>query len=150
MVSRDRIFGRYGKYRVVRFRPEHAHRIVERGDDVTDAKNVSCVPGPSVTLLRGSDVVACIGIRHLWNGVGDGWVLTSPLVHECPKLFMEIMRRGIDGLREIGYHRIGANVLQSFSASSKWIERLGFEFEGVAWGLGPNGEDYFRYGRLLR
>jgi hypothetical protein len=150
MSRPQQIIGRYGAYRVIRFRPEHAHRIMERGHDVTDAKNVQHIPGPSITILKADAVVACIGVRILWNGVGDGWVLTSPLVHECPKLFMDMMKRGIDWLRRHGYHRIGANVLQSFSESCRWIERLGFEFEGVAWALGPNGEDYYRYGRVLK
>lgn len=144
------IFGTHGEYRVVRFRAAHAHRIRERGLDVTDAAEVR---GRHVgfTIMRGHEVVACVGFRHVWPGVCEGWALTSPLVHGCPALFTDLARRGCQWLFRHGYHRIGASALLSFGPARRWLERhLGFEFEGPAWAAGPHGEDYARYSLTRR
>lgn len=145
----QRFMGTFGPYRVVHFRPEHAHAIVERGFDVSNAKSVRGRPGPAFSVLRGGEVTACAGAVPLWPGVCTGWALTSAGVYGCGCFFTELVRRSIDWLRRRGFHRVQADVLMSFPAAARWARHLGFEFEGVAWALGPNGEDYFRYGRVL-
>jgi hypothetical protein len=104
-----------------------------------------------ITIFKGAQVVACIGVRPLWAGVGEGWVLTSPLVHECPKLLTVITLRGLEWLeRNRGYHRIGAHVLVGFNAAEEWAELLGFKREGDAPGYGPKGENFSHYGRVCQ
>jgi hypothetical protein len=104
-----------------------------------------------LTLFKGSAVVACAGVRPLWAGVGEGWVLTSALVHECPELFTEVVQRGLDWLeRNGGYHRIGAHVLDGFTAAELWAVSLGFTYEGNAPAYGPKGENFSHYGRVCR
>lgn len=143
-----RILGHWGKYTVRRFRPSHAAEIQQRE---YDAKADEAIAGRMIglTIFKGKDIVACMGIRPLWRGVGEGWVLTSPLVEECPKFLTAVTLRGLLWLeRNQGYHRIGAHVLVSFTAAHKWAERLGFKIEGPAPGYGPNGEDFVHYGRV--
>jgi len=104
-----------------------------------------------VTIFKGAEVVACMGVRPLWKGVGEGWVLTSPLVHECPKLLTVTALKALEWLeRNKGYHRIGAHVLDGFGAAEDWAVALGFEYEGQAPGYGPNGENFAHYGRVCR
>lgn len=150
-MSREdrRILGTWGPYSVRRFRAEHAARIQQRGHDVKASTPKTRFVG--FTLFKGAEIVACGGVRHLWQGVGEGWVLTSPLVHECPRLFTVLALRGLEWLhRTKGYHRIGAHVLVGFNAAEKWANRLGFHREGPADGYGPNGEDFIHYGRVWR
>lgn len=150
-MSRDprRILGTWGQYSVRRFRAEHSARIQQRGLDVKSTAPKARFVG--FTIFKGADVVACVGVRHLWRGVGEGWVLTSPLVHECPKLFTVLTMRGLEWLhRTKGYHRIGAHVLDGFSAAESWAKALGFSKEGPAPAYGPNGEDFTHYGRVWR
>ncbi len=152
MSSREerRILGQWGKYTVRRFRPWHMAAIQQRQYDVkVDGQPTAKVLG--FTILKGQDVVACVGVRDLWKGVGEGWVLTSPLVHECPKLFTALTLRGLRWLeRNRGYHRIGARVITSFVEAQRWAEALGFEFEGPEFAVGPGKEDFYRYGRVCR
>lgn len=151
-MSREdrRVLGRFGAYTVRRFRPAHAAMMDQRAHDVkSEGKPEGRHLG--LTIFKGSEVVACMGIRPLWAGVGEGWVLTSPLVHECPKLFTTLALRGLAWLeRNKGYHRIGAHVLVGFNAAEEWAVALGFQYEGKAPGYGPGGQDFSHYGRVCR
>jgi hypothetical protein len=152
MSSREdrRILGAWGQYTVRRLRPWHVAAIQQRPYDVkTDGAPTFKAVG--FTILKGKEIVACVGTRDMWRGVCEGWVLTSPLVHECPKLFTALTLRGLRWLEQNkGYHRIGARVLQSFTEAQRWAGLLGFEFEGPEWAVGPGKEDFFRYGRVHR
>ena len=143
-----RILGRWGKYTVRRFCRHHAAMIEQRAFDVKSPR------GPQehytgVSIFKGREIAACMGVRPLWGGVGEGWVLTSELVSECPKLLTSITLRCLDWLhRNQGYHRIGAHVSVNFTAAIAWAKALGFEIEGYAPGYGPGGEDFIHFGRV--
>lgn len=145
-----RVLGQWGEYEVRRFRPAHVAILEERQHDEKPASAPSGRP-TGITIFRGAAIVACAGIRPLWPGVGEGWVLTGALVHECPDVFTEIILRGLRWLeRNQGYHRIGAHVRCSFPAAAKWAEALGFKYEGLAPAFGIDGGDYLHYGRVSR
>lgn len=144
------MLGRFGKYTVRRFRPWHMAALQRRPYDPRhDGETPARLLG--VTILKGKEVVACIGARELWPGNCEGWVLTSNLVHECPKFFHAVTLRGLLWLeRNRGVRRIGAHVVKGWPDAKKWAERLGFTYEGEAPCYGPGGEDFFHYGRVRR
>ena len=145
-----RIMGWWGPYQVRRFRPRHVAALAQRGLDIFVPQ---VGPGRHVgfTIFKGKEAVACIGFRHKWGRVCEGWVLTSNLVVQCPKLLHKLTLHGLEWMeRRRGVNRTGARVLVDFTTAQEWALRLGFTFEGLEPRGGPNGEDFFKYGRLAK
>jgi hypothetical protein len=128
---------------------EHDRRAVAFGDDLVARGNAYLRSGPSFTGIQKGRIVVIAGIVRLWTGVGGGWSLTSPLVEKLPVAFHRAVRRNILELEEkLCLHRLQITVQASHVVSQRWVERLGFRFEGVLKKYGPDGEDYLLFARV--
>ena len=100
--------------------------------------------GPCVTAFDGDQVILCGGvIPQLKNGVC--WALLSSeagrhmsYLHYATKRFLSAWN----------WQRLEATVEENFLAGCRWVELLGFKFEGKMPKYGPNGETHLRYGRV--
>jgi hypothetical protein len=128
---------------------EHDQRAVAFGDDLVARGNAYLRSGPAYTGLHEGRVVVVAGIVKLWMGVGGGWSLTSPLVEKFPVSFHRAVWRNILKSEEnLCLHRLQITVQASHIVSQSWVERLGFQFEGVLKKYGPDGEDYLLFARV--
>jgi hypothetical protein len=106
------------------------------------AKNLST--GPAYTLTNGIPI-ACGGILPLWKGVGEGWVVTSSLVEKYPITFAKtIWRETIRLIKSMDLERIQTVVDAEHTVSQRWVERMGFESEGLMKKY-LGGRDFIRY-----
>jgi hypothetical protein len=106
------------------------------------ARNLS--RGPAFTLTNGIPI-ACGGVLPLWKGVGEGWVVSSPLVEKHSFLFARTAWRKIMELVEtMDLVRLQTLVDAEYRVSRRWVERMGFVNEGVMRKY-LGGRDYIRY-----
>jgi len=77
---------------------------------------------------------------------GDLWLIPSIYVNKYPltifKVASSYISNAIDTLK---LHRVQAIIMQP---EVKWIEKLGFEREGLLRKFGPNKEDKYIYARV--
>jgi hypothetical protein len=143
--------------RIVPFEPRHLARIapgpferlaVEGIEFDWPASGVA-IPGPAFTLIDSDGTpLGAGGLVPLWRGVVQGWVFASDQLRRRPLVLHRAVRRGLAMAETgLGLHRIQITVHEDFAASRRWVERLGFRFEGRMPGYGPNRDTYLRYAR---
>ena len=103
--------------------------------------------GPAFTGLFEGEIIACGGVLPFWKGMGEAWLVTSPLVE---KFKLSLAKSVHDKLEEIikkmKLERVQTLVDGEHITGQKFIERLGFINEtpnGMRKYLG--GRTYYRY-----
>ncbi|ANS03923.1 putative acetyltransferase [uncultured Mediterranean phage uvDeep-CGR2-AD3-C191] len=95
-------------------------------------------------------ILFCAGVTELWPGVGQGWVLPSRLVKKYPKLFHHRLKRVLLPIfRSKGFHRVQTTCAVD-ATRIQWLERIGFEREGLMRGYGPGKEDMLMFAWLRK
>lgn len=113
----------------------------------TVARNL--LKGMAVTGFNSGEIIACGGIVPLWKGVGEAWVVTSPLVKRYPFSFMKVVwKRLIIFMKIMELERVQTTVDAEHEVSLKWIERMGFVNEGLMKRY-VNGRDFYRYALIV-
>lgn len=106
--------------------------------------------GMAFTEVCKDGVIACGGVLPIWKGVGEGWAITSDLVCKYPFSFAKIVHKKLgEIIRYYKLDRVQTVVHSEFKTSIKWIERMGFKYEGEM----PKyiaGMTYFRYAWIRR
>lgn len=93
------------------------------------------------------EILACAGVTPLWRGVGEVWLVGSPMMPAYGFPLARLMVRTIRGLRTLGkFNRLQAVVRRDFGVGHRFIKTLGFKIEGLMERYGPEGADYVRYG----
>lgn len=140
--------------RVVPFLPYHVDLLRAQGVQGAQLRAVSHVPaqyasvarpeGPAVTAFDGEKIVICGGIAKYSANSGICWALLSAdsgnhmlFLHRAVKRFITLTP----------WRRLEATVEKGFGAGCRWVELLGFRFEGEMLKYGEDGETHIRYGR---
>jgi hypothetical protein len=103
----------------------------------------------SFTAIEDGKVYACGGLIEEWHGVARAWML---ITGEMNGKFMPIHRavkRAINANLGTAFHRIEMSVLKHHEEGCRWANMLGFEFEGLARKYSPDGEDFYKYARVV-
>lgn len=104
------------------------------------------IVGPAYTCIDRKKILFCAGIIILWRGVGESWSLCDVEVKNYPRevlfyqkecLFKEIEANKL--------HRIQAHCLTTWRSGYRFLERLGFEREGLVRKYDSEGRDYYLY-----
>lgn len=139
--------------RVAPFEPYHLDLLRAQGVQPAQAAVVSLVPstyaslarpaGPALTAWRPDGrIVVCGGIltyspRHgmLWGVLADDAGQHMLALHRMVRRF----------LGTVPQRRIEATVEEGFRPGCRWLELLGFDYEGLMRGFGDLGETHLRY-----
>jgi hypothetical protein len=101
--------------------------------------------GMAYTLTTNGEIIACGGVMPFWKGVGEAWVVTSPLVEKYRLAFAKVVHNKLSEIiRRNGYERVQTCVHADFMSSRRWVERMGFKPEGLMKKY-IGGQDYVRY-----
>lgn len=136
------------------FRTEHLQALISQGVQPSQLHQVSHVPatyasvarppGLSLTARDGEAIVLCGGIIPSAH-VGILWAVLAAdagrhmlWLHRATQRFLTLQR----------WQRIEATVEEGFPAGCRWLELLGFEFEGRMRAFGVDGETHLRYARV--
>jgi hypothetical protein len=105
--------------------------------------------GPAFSVFKGKELIGCGGIGLYWSGVGEAWLILSDKVSQYPFSLHRIVCKALeDIIREEHLHRVQTVVPYGHARARKWIERLGFEYEGMMPKYGPDASWFLRYGRI--
>jgi hypothetical protein len=150
-----------GNVRVEPFQPYHLELLRAQGVQREQQRELSIVPaayasigapaGPKVTAFDGDKVILCGGIALMQPAtlehaaVGQCWAVLAERasrhmqwLHYATKRFITMDK----------WRRLEASVEKDFRAGCRWVELLGFEYEGEMRGYGSNGETHLRYARV--
>lgn len=128
---------------LVPFKTWHAERLtrqanLEQWRGMAPHELLTLKKGEAVTLMADGEIVACGGIVRVWQGFGELWVMTGPLVYRYPVALVKagrlLVRMACD------YRRIQATCLETTPNGCKLLEKLGLKYEYTMAGAGPNGE----------
>lgn len=143
---------------LVPFRPEHLLRAELKDDEL---KYMEMMPewyeyiidtafaDLSWSFCRLGQVACMFGIRPLWPGVGEVWMI--PTVHTS-RSAIALIKGGIHILdyiqEEYGVRRLQITVRSSNRTAYKYAEKMYFKIEGLMELFGPEGEDYYMMARI--
>lgn len=106
-------------------------------------------PGMAYTAFDNGHVICSAGIKKLWFGVGEAWIVSSWRIREKPIGVIKAIRARFDDIIETNeLHRVQAAVRADWDEAVRFAEYLDFKNEGLMRGYGVDGRDYFRYARV--
>ena len=137
------------------FKPFHIALLRAQGVQSAQLREVSIVPlnyesvaqplGPAVTVFDSGRVILCGGIVIQAPGRGECWALMSA---EAGRHLLWLTRAIERFTTMQEWQRLEASVEKGFRDGCRWVELLGFEFEGEMKAYGLNGETHLRYARI--
>ena len=93
-------------------------------------------------------ILACYGLTAAFPGVADAWAVFSLQGLKYGKEITEDVLFWLErSVEEFGLRRVQAQAYEEHDAAHRWLERLGFEFEGKLKKFGMRGETCWMYGR---
>jgi len=137
------------------FEPEHALmlpvREIEQGmkdnEDFVKWVEINNTPGTSYSGFVGDTLLGCGGIKLLWHGVGEAWVLFSPEVVNHKVGVYRVVTEYLEKIiKDNNLHRVQAHVRCDFDIAVRFAENMGFKIEGRLFGFNPDGTDSYIYG----
>ncbi len=119
--------------KVVDYHPDHIKSLGKCPSELflEDAR-------PAITLMTDDgEVIACGGLRILYGGVAESWVIAGPLAEKHPLALCKATKEYMDRwVKEYGLRQLTASVDYADRKACRWAYWLGFDTV-----LG----EYFRY-----
>jgi hypothetical protein len=143
--------------RVQPYQPDDFFKIIRRAYEIQtlfelpDPISVSqaFMTGPGYTAYVKDDILLCAGVMIIWKGLGEAWVVTSPLIHKYPILSTKGVVYFLNKIiKDNNLERVQAVVQKDHEMANRWIKVLGFKPEGHM----PNyraGKTFIRYAKVI-
>ena len=91
-------------------------------------------------------VLAVVGIFPRWHGVAEAWAHLSEESLKHPITLWRAVKGFLaEGIERYSLWRVQAVVDSGHEAGHRFIQRLGFQYEGVMRGYGPTRRDHALY-----
>ena len=145
-------------YRIVPYKTQHGDEMIEFGlndklmdidANFTENRIDFALVGLSFTLLHNNNPVCSGGIVPLWNGVAEGWVISSKRIYKERIRASRLIRKRTDLLCAANkIWRLQTAVKSNFKTGLRFAEFLGFKNEGLMRAYGPDKTDYYRMARI--
>ena len=137
------------------FKPYHIQLLAAQGVQASQLRQVSHVPasyaslarvpGPALTARDGERIVLCGGVVPMGPTMGVLWAVLS----EAAGAYMVRLHRGTERFLAINPpRRLEATVEKGFPQGCRWLELLGFTYEGEMPAYGLDGETHLRFGKV--
>ncbi len=105
--------------------------------------------GLSITAIINDEIVGCGGIRKLWDGVGEIWLMLSPQTAKYPIRTYECIKEGFEKLIEDNdFVRLQGWCRKGFAKAHTLFRHLGFKPEGIARKYTPDQCDCILYSNV--
>ena len=90
------------------------------------------------------------GMKMLWNGVADGWVIATKDVLDHPILVAKAIKKDFARIaREHGIWRVQTAIRANYTTGLKFAKWLGLKEEGLMKKFGFDGSDQYMYARIF-
>lgn len=105
--------------------------------------------GTCVTGWVDGEIIGIAGLDKLWEGVGNMWMMLTPLVDKHLKESYKCIRQGMKKLiEENNLRRIQSYGRTDFPECHILFDHLGFKAEGIARKYTPDGVDCVMYAKV--
>ena len=145
-------------FEIVPYQVQHGNDMIEFGlndklmdiDASFEENRIDfAIPGLSFTLLHNNMPVCSGGIYPLWNGVAEGWVISSKRIFKNRIRSARLIKKRTEILCAANQiWRLQTAVKANFNTGIRFAEFLGFKNEGVMRAYGPDKSDYLRMARI--
>ncbi len=106
--------------------------------------------GLAYTCMINNEPVAAAGMKMIWNGVAEGWVIATNKIWDHPLLVAKAIKKNFARLaKENNIKRVQTAVRQDYDTGIKFAEWLGLENEGLMRNFGFDGSHQYRYARIF-
>ena len=141
-------------YRIIPYLKEHGDQIIALGMNnklmeidasFTDNRIDTAIPGLSFTLLADNNIILAGGIIPIWNGVAEGWVMSSKRVFNHKIRAASAVKKRLDYLCiNNNIRRLQTAVKEDFLTGVRFAEWLGLQKEGLMKYYGLDQTNYWR------
>jgi hypothetical protein len=101
------------------------------------------------TIRHHDAVIGVLGCSPLWKGRADVWSVLGNGIKKCPKDFSKMVGILLNAHQEtLLLSRLECHVRADYGVGQKWIERFGFNREGLMKKFLPCGGDAYLYARV--
>ena len=126
-------------------------KLMEIDASFTENRIDIAVPGLSYTLLFNNHPVLSGGIYPLWDGVAEGWVLSSKRVFDYKIKSASAIKKRLDLLcTNNKIWRLQTSVKEDFKTGIRFAEWLGLKKEGLMTMYGPDKTNYYRMAKIYK
>ena len=87
--------------------------------------------GLAYTCMINNEPVAAAGMKMIWSGVAEGWVIATNKIWDHPYLYAEAIKKILRLAKENNIKRVQTAVRQDYDTGIKFAEWLGLENEGL-------------------
>jgi hypothetical protein len=106
--------------------------------------------GLSFTGLVNDQPIFAAGMKPIWKGVAEGWVLATSEVWKHPLLVARAIKKDFEKVaKQHNITRVQTAVRANFDMGLKFAKWLGLESEGLMKKYGFDGTDHYRYARIF-
>lgn len=132
---------------------EHIDTVVKNLGSVLGSQKIAPVDelnkgqGFVWSLLLSDKPIAVGGVRELWPGTGEAWLLATKEIKKTPIEISKALRGALNRADANGFHRVQCVVNIHFTESQGWVESAGFDMEAMLESY-INKENYFMYARV--
>jgi hypothetical protein len=133
------------------FCPEHVGELNLSPDFPFEGRNLEFYlkGGPAVTLVVDGRKIGCGGVAFPWNGMGEAWACFDVDIARYPLSAVKLSRRFLnDVFVSCDMRRMQAMVRADAPRHCRFVEHLGFSFEGLLRAFDEDGHDYMMYARI--
>ena len=145
-------------FEIVPYQVQHGDDMIEFGlndklmdwdANFTENRIDFALAGLSFTLLHNNNPLCSGGIVPLWNGVAEGWVISSKRIFKNRIKASRLIKKRTDLLCAANkIWRLQTAVKSNFKTGLRFAEFLGFKNEGLMKAYGPDKTDYYRMARI--
>jgi len=124
-------------------------KLMEIDAEFTENRIDIALPGLSYTLLVNNNPICSGGIYPLWDGVAEGWVMSSKRIFDYKIKAASLIKRRLNLLcNNNKIKRLQTSVKANFETGIRFAEWLGLKKEGLMVQYGPDGSDYYRMAKI--
>ena len=100
-------------------------------------------------MIDGKPIFAA-GMKIIWNGVAEGWVLATKDALDHPIAVAKAIKKDFARIaKENNIVRVQTAIRKDFKQGQRFAEWLGLENEGLMRKFGFDGTDQYRYARIF-
>jgi len=143
---------------IVPFQPNHLNLIDFREDELNHIEHIpdylnyivdNAIVDYSWTAIAQGKVICIFGIRYMWSGVAEAWLLTGHGIEKNSISLVKGARVLLDEtIEEMQIRRLQIAVKSTNKTAYNFAKFLYFNVEGVMKKFGPDGEDYYLMTRI--
>jgi hypothetical protein len=145
-------------FKIVPYSRNHGDEIIEFGMNdklmdldasFTENRIDFAIPGLSFSLLVNNIPILAGGIYPLWDGVAEGWVLSSKRIFDHKIRSAISIKKRLDLLCiNNNIWRLQTAIKEEFKTGKRFAEWLGLKSEGLMQMYGPDKTNYYRMAKI--